>query len=282
MKVIQSLTTLKKTVDALKKKKQSIGFVPTMGFLHEGHLSLVRLSKKENAVTVVSIFVNPLQFGPREDFKRYPRSAARDRGILRKEKADILFKPRGKDFYPKDFETSVSPKNLGKRLCGLSRPTHFAGVATVVLKLVNLVRPDVMYLGQKDYQQCRVLERMVEDLNVPTTIRKVPTVREVDGVAMSSRNGLLTGLERARAPFLYAALRKFVRLVRMGERDAATLKKAMQLTLSEALGGIDYAEIVDAKTLRDMVRLREGDECLAAVAVTFGRTRLIDNILIRV
>lgn len=282
MKIIQSLPAFKRTIDALKRRRKTIGFIPTMGFLHEGHLSLVRRSKKENEITVVSIFVNPLQFGPFEDFKRYPRDLVRDRSLLEKERAELLFVPRAEDLYPADSQTSVSLKVITKPLCGISRPTHFNGVATVVMKLLNLARPDILYLGQKDYQQCRVIEQMIEDLNVPVTVRKVFTKRETDGLAMSSRNSLLSKPERAEASLIYNALQQCAQAVHSGERRAAKLKKDMKRVLTLAsLGFLDYAEIVDAKTLADVVNLKKGDKVLAAVAVYFGETRLIDNILIK-
>jgi len=283
MKVIQSPAKLKTAVAALKKKHKRVGFVPTMGFLHEGHLSIVRRSKKENLATVVSIFVNPLQFGPREDLRNYPRNPAKDASLLGKENVDILFAPTVKDLYPAGFQTAVNVKELSRPLCGVSRPTHFSGVATVVLKLLNLVRPDVLYLGQKDFQQCRVLERMVEDLAVPVRVHRVPTVREPDGLAMSSRNTLLSNQERSQAGVLRRALEIAATLVRSGVRDGKKIKKAMLKILGSAsLGFTDYAEIVDAKSLGSMVKLKKGDRILAAVAVYFGKTRLIDNVLITV
>ena len=195
MKVIRHPRELRNALRSLKKKGRAIGFVPTMGCLHEGHLSLVRRSKNENRATVVSIFVNPLQFGPREDFRRYPRNIARDTALLRKVKADFLFLPDLKEFYPAGFQTLASVKNLSRPLCGVSRPTHFAGVATVVLKLLNTVMPDTIYLGQKDYQQFRILEQMAKDLDFPVRVRMLPIVREPDGLAMSSRNMFLSAAE---------------------------------------------------------------------------------------
>lgn len=254
-----------------------------MGFLHDGHLSLVRRSVKENGLTAASIFVNPLQFGPKEDFRRYPRDLGRDKALLAQAKTDILFLPSAEDFYPNDFQTSVSVASLSRPLCGVSRPKHFAGVATVVLKLLNVVAPDVMYLGQKDFQQCRVLEQMAEDLNLSVTIKRGETVREPDGLAMSSRNTLLSALERAEAPILYQALRQCAEEAKKGERNASKLQKNLKKSLAKArLGRVDYAEIVDAKSLERVVKLPKDKPVLAAVAVYFGRTRLIDNLLIKV
>ena len=249
MKVCRSPQTLKKAVSALRKKNKRIGFVPTMGFLHQGHLSLVRQARKVHGAVVVSIFLNPLQFGPAEDLARYPRNSARDRKLLRQAKADILYLPDRISMYPKDFETTVSVKRLSFPLCGRTRPTHFAGVATVVLKLLNLVGPDFLYLGLKDYQQCRVLSRMVTDLNVPVRIVLAPIVREPDGLAMSSRNINLTADERAQATALYRALRGVRDLiVRQKARDVGSLQKAMRTMIGKEarLGRVDYARIVDA------------------------------------
>jgi len=266
---------------SLKKKGRAIGFVPTMGSLHEGHLSLVRRSKKENQATVVSLFVNPLQFGPREDFWRYPRDVARDTELLRKERADFLFLPHLREFYPAGFQASVSVKNLSQPLCGVSRPTHFAGVATVVLKLLNIVAPDAIYLGQKDYQQFRIVEQMVKDLNFPVRVRMSPIVREPDGLAMSSRNVLLSPSERREAPFLYRALQRGAELAKSGAEDTAKIKKAVREVLKNAPHlKIDYVEIVDAETLAPVVKLKNRRKILIALAVFFGKIRLIDNYLI--
>ena len=281
MKTVQSSAKLKSALFEFKRKKKSIGFVPTMGYLHEGHLSLVRRCRKESKVTVVSIFVNPLQFGPKEDYWRYPRNLARDARLLEREKVDFLFTPTSKEFYPEDFQTSVSVKRLSGPLCGASRPTHFAGVATVVLKLLNVVSPDVMYLGQKDYQQCRVIEQMVKDLDVPARVQIAPIIREPDGLAMSSRNVLLAPAERRQAPFLHRALQRVQELSKAGVRHAEPLKKAVFGILGTAPSAkIDYVEIVDAETLEAVVELKKGRLYVAAAAVFFGKTRLIDNVLI--
>ncbi|MBI4432955.1 MAG: pantoate--beta-alanine ligase [Candidatus Omnitrophica bacterium] len=261
---------------------QSVGFVPTMGCLHEGHLSLVRLAKKENDVVVVSIFVNPLQFGPGEDYKRYPRSMERDRSFLKKAGVNFLLAPSEKNFYAKDFQTSVTVKELATGLCGRSRPTHFGGVATVVLKLLNIVGPDRIYLGQKDYQQFRVVEQMVKDLDVPVQVRMAPIVREKDGLAMSSRNVFLSAQERKDAPLVYRSLLEGKNLVKSGVRDVKRLQKAMRDVLKAAPHArVEYLEIVDAVNLRPMVKFPKAKPVLMAAAVFFGKTRLIDNILIR-
>ena len=283
MLVIRRRQALKKSIRSFKNKKETVGFVPTMGYLHEGHLSLVRRARRENDRVVVSIFVNPLQFGPREDFATYPRDLNRDTKKLRSEKADVLFVPDAARFYPKDFQTSVSVAKLNHSLCGATRPTHFTGVATVVLKLLNLVSPDTLYLGQKDYQQFRVIEQMVKDLNVPVNVRLCPIVREKDGLAMSSRNVHLDAEERAQTASLNRALGLAESLIRRGIRNTEKLKQAMRKELSAASRArIDYAEIVDAESLSPVVQLKNGQKAALAVAVFFSKTRLIDNRLVRV
>lgn len=283
MKVLQDSKALRTALSDFRKNNKRIGFVPTMGYLHEGHLSIMRQAKKENRVVVVSIFVNPLQFGPKEDFWRYPRNLVRDKSLLEKEKIDFLFVPALKQFYGPDFQTAVSVKALSQPLCGVTRPTHFAGVCTVVLKLLNNVMPDTLYLGQKDYQQFRVIEQLVKDLDFPVKVRMAPIVREKDGLAMSSRNVLLSAVEREEATFLCRALQKAEVFVRAGSRDAAKIKKAMRDELKFIRHGReDYLEIVDASTLESVVKLKSGAKILAALAVFFGKTRLIDNTLMTV
>ncbi|HTL71101.1 MAG TPA: pantoate--beta-alanine ligase [Candidatus Eisenbacteria bacterium] len=280
MKVIRSLPALEK---ALTRASRPLGFVPTMGYLHEGHLSLVRLAKKENRSVAASVFVNPMQFGPGEDLDRYPRDFARDRKLLESVGADFLFFPSVKDLYPAGFQTAVTVGELSKPLCGVSRPVHFRGVATVVAKLLNLVRPDTLYLGQKDYQQFRVVEQMVGDLGIPVRVRMGPTVREKDGLAMSSRNVFLKPDERREAAGIHAALAGVARRVREGERGALALKRELRDRLKALKGAkVDYAEIVDARTLGVVVKLQARSRILAAAAVRFGPTRLIDNVLIEV
>ena len=282
MKTVRSGQALRNILEVYRRKGKSIGFVPTMGYLHEGHLSLVRLARRENDLVVASIFVNPLQFGPQEDYKRYPRSERCDAAMLKREKTNILFMPSVREFYPEGFQTQAAVSRLAKPLCGKSRPTHFAGVTTVVLKLLNLVRPQAMWLGQKDYQQVRVLEQMVADLDLPVKVRMAPIVREKDGLAMSSRNVFLDKASRREAAFLYKALRHGRKLVQKGVRDTATLQKAMRAVLQKASHGrVDYLEIVDSRTLERVVKLRSNSKALFALAVFFGKTRLIDNILVR-
>ena len=283
MKFITRASELQKYLEAARDRNQTIGFVPTMGYLHEGHLSLVRRARRENFFVVASIFVNPLQFGPREDLKRYPRDLARDRALLSKEKTDLLFTPTPGEMYPEGFQTTVSVGKIALPLCGAARPGHFAGVATGVLKLLNLVGPDTLYLGQKDYQQCLVIEQMVKELGLPVKVRRGPIVREADGLAMSSRNVFLSLRERREAAHIYRALRTAREGVQDGCREASVIKKAMRRVLKEApRARIDYAEIVDARTLERVVKLKKGARILAALAVFFKHTRLIDNVLIRV
>jgi pantoate--beta-alanine ligase len=280
MKVLRRSQALRKALDPYRNKK--IGLVPTMGALHEGHLSLLRLAKKENDITVASIFVNPLQFGPKEDLRRYPRNFLRDKKLLIKEKTDFLFAPSKKTFYLTDFQTSVSVKCLSEPLCGASRPGHFAGVATVVLKLLNLVRPTALYLGQKDYQQFRVVTQMVKDLDIPVEVRRAPIFREPDGLAMSSRNVFLSETERKEALCLVRALKLARSLTAKGVKDCRRIRREMLAVIKKAPHArLDYAEIVDAATLEPVVKLTKGRKALAALAVFFSKTRLIDNVLIK-
>jgi len=283
MKVLKDPKALRRVLEGLRQRSKRIGFVPTMGFLHEGHLSIVRQAKRENEVVVVSIFVNPLQFGPNEDFERYPQNLARDKKLLEHEKIDFLFTPVLKTFYKPDFQTLVSVKNLSQPLCGATRPTHFGGVCTVVLKLLNNIVPDTLYLGQKDYQQYCVIKQLVKDLDFPTQIKMVSIVREPDGLAMSSRNVFLSSEDRREAVLLYQALKRAEQCVKGGLRDVEKIKKAMRGKLHGLRRGrIDYLEIVDASTLESVVILKNGSRVLAALAVFFNKTRLIDNTLITV
>ena len=279
MRTVRTVAGMKAALAELRAQGRTIGFVPTMGYLHEGHLSLVRECRKSADVTVASIFVNPLQFGPREDFRRYPRDPERDGSALEKEGVDILFLPSDREMYPEGYRTSVEVAGLQERLCGRTRPGHFRGVATVVLKLFNIVRPDWAFFGQKDAQQVVVLRRMAEDLNMDVEIRAMPTVREPDGLAMSSRNSYLSAEERRAALVLFWSLGEARRMFENGERAASRLRECLLTSIaSEPLAELDYAEVVDPDSLEPVERI-EG-EALVALAVYVGKTRLIDNTIL--
>ncbi|WAM33259.1 pantoate--beta-alanine ligase [Caldicellulosiruptor morganii] len=281
MDVIRTIQEMKNVVKNLKNQGKTIGFVPTMGYLHEGHLSLVRRSKSENDITIMSIFVNPIQFGPNEDYDRYPRDFERDRSLAEKEGVDYIFYPSVQEMYPDGFKTVVSVKKITEIMCGRSRPGHFDGVATVVLKLFNIVNPDRAYFGQKDAQQLAVIKQMVKDLNLDIEIVPCPIVREADGLAMSSRNVYLSEQERKSATVLYRALTLAKDLIERGERNTLKLKKVMEdLILNEKHTKIDYIEFVDYETFEIITKI-EG-KVLIALAVFVGTTRLIDNIIVEV
>jgi len=253
-----------------------VGLVPTMGYLHDGHLSLVRAARRENAHVTVSIFVNPAQFAPDEDLARYPRDEARDLALLDAEGVDAVFAPPVEEVYPEGFRTFVTVEGLTARLEGASRPTHFRGVTTVVLKLLRIVEPRRAYFGRKDAQQLAVVRRMVRDLNVPVEIVGMPIVREADGLALSSRNVYLTPEQRAAALVLSRALRLAEELHAAGERDAETLRRRMRtLIAAEPLASIDYVSVADGETLDELDRIDR--PALVSLAVRFGPTRLIDN-----
>lgn len=257
----------------------SVGFVPTMGYLHEGHLSLVRRSKKDNDFTVVSIYVNPTQFGPQEDFARYPRDLPRDLALLEKEGTDIVFAPKDEEMYPQGFSTWVNVERITDRLEGAFRPGHFRGVATVVAKLFNIIEPTRAYFGQKDAQQAVVIKRMVKDLNMNVEIIVMPTIREPNGLAMSSRNVYLNPQERKSALVLYRSLLLAQELYQKGERDAEKIRAAMrELIQKEPLAKIDYISIADPEELDELKVIDR--PALVSLAVRIGTTRLIDNILL--
>lgn len=282
MRIHRNREHLARALDAVRRKNETIGFVPTMGALHQGHLSIVRHAKKENDRVVVSVFVNPLQFGPKEDYRRYPRNLRKDASLLNAENTDWLFAPDAGTLYPDGFQTTVKTGVLARRLCGPHRPGHFDGVATVVLKLLEIVRPDSLYLGQKDYQQFVVLRRMARDLDLGVHVKMAPTVREKDGLAMSSRNAFLSLSERRRAPSILAALRHTAGSLKAGRSAQQALREGLEILRQGHPNRIDYFEIVDAESLEPMVKLKKGGRAVIAAAVYFGRTRLIDNILIEV
>lgn len=274
------LTTTAATRAALEQARArglTVGLVPTMGALHEGHLSLIRKARADGGVVIVSIFVNPTQFGQGEDLRHYPRPLEHDRDLAAAAGADLIFAPSVLEMYPEGYSTWVDLEGLTAGLCGRSRPGHFRGVCTVVTKLLNICRPDRAYFGEKDAQQLVVVTRMARDLNLAVEIVPCPTVREADGLALSSRNARLTAEQRQEAPVLYRALLAARELLHGGERDAAVLDGTVRSVLAEAtLGRIDYVEIVNKADLSPVVTVR--GECLVAVAVWFGDTRLIDNI----
>lgn len=254
-----------------------VGFVPTMGYLHEGHLSLVRRARQDNDNTVASIFVNPTQFGPHEDYRRYPRNPERDLSMLKDVGTDVVFMPTTEEMYPEASETYIDVGSITQRLEGTSRPGHFRGVATVVAKLFNIVQPHRAYFGQKDAQQLVVIQRMVRDLNMDVDIVPMPTVREPDGLAMSSRNTYLNPEERRAATALWRGLRKAQQLFEAGERQTATLRLAVEATIhQEPLAHIEYVSVADAATLEEVATVDR--PALVSLAVRIGQARLIDNI----
>lgn len=256
-----------------------LGFVPTMGYLHEGHLALVRRARAECPSVAVSIFVNPTQFGPREDFARYPRDPERDLALLEKEGVDLVFMPEAEEMYPPGFDTWVEVGTITRRLEGRARPGHFRGVATVVCKLFNIVQPRRAYFGEKDAQQLRVVRKMVRDLNLPVEIVPVPTVREPDGLALSSRNVYLSPEERQQALALSAALRLAQELVARGERRASVIRARMRRRIrQEPDARIDYVSVADAETLEELAVVDR--PALVSLAVRIGTTRLIDNVVV--
>jgi pantoate--beta-alanine ligase len=281
VEVEASIEGVRRAVARARAEGRSVGLVPTMGALHAGHASLVRSARQETGFVVVPIFVNPTQFGPAEDLARYPRPLAQDLVACDEAGADLVFTPEAATMYPDGFRTYVEVRGLEDILCGASRPGHFRGVATVVLKLFNIVGPDVAYFGQKDAQQARLLRQMVRDLDVPVRIRVCPIVREADGLAMSSRNRYLDADERRHARVLYLSLEEARGLIEHGERDAARVRQAMVSRIQATPGAtMDYVAVVDAESLQPLDRLR--GEVLLAVAVKFGATRLIDNCLVSV
>ena len=276
MKVIE-------TIDEMRAERSrihgSVGFVPTMGYLHEGHLALVRQARAENITVIVSIFVNPSQFGPEEDFEAYPRDTERDLHLLEKENVSLVFMPGAGEMYPQGYSTWVDGEKVSEELEGEARPGHFRGVATVVCKLFNIVQPDRAYFGQKDAQQLVVIKKMASDLNMGLEVVAVPTVREPDGLAMSSRNTYLTKEERQAAAVLWKALCLARGQWSNGENDAAVLRREMiSLIQREPFANIDYVSVADPDTLEELDTV--GDRALVSLAVRIGKTRLIDNTIL--
>jgi len=282
MELIRSIEKMTARSRKALEQKKKIGFVPTMGSLHAGHLSLVRRAKKECDLVVVSIFVNPSQFGPKEDFAAYPRNLKEDSRLLETVKADILFYPQAAAVYPANYRTYVQIEGrLTNKLCGFYRPEHFKGVTTIVAKLFNMVLPHRAYFGQKDAQQCVVLKKMAAELNFPVKVITLPTVREKDGLALSSRNKYLSPEERRQAPVLYQALRLAKKMIERGERNIFKVEKVMKNHLASIKNlKIQYASVVDGETL-ESGKIVSGN-ILIAIAAILGKTRLIDNLILKV
>ena len=277
MRIISSPNQIQKTCLALKRRGKTIAIVPTMGFLHEGHLALVRKAREVSDIVVMTIFVNPTQFGPKEAFSKYPRDTKGDLAKARRAGVDFVFLPNVRSIYPADYETYVEVTRATRGLCGKSRPVHFRGVTTIVCKLFNIVQPDFAIFGLKDFQQCAVIKRMVKDLNLPIQVIGVPTVREKDGLAMSSRNVYLNPSERKAALVLSLSLRQIASEVQKGTRNLAALKRQLvTLIRRELLTRIDYVEVMDSETMQPLKKYRPR-KTLFAVAVFIGKTRLIDN-----
>ena len=276
MKLINSIQEMK----SLRRNiRGTLGFVPTMGYLHEGHISLVQQSVKDNDTTAVSIYVNPTQFGPNEDFQAYPRDLERDLKLLEKAHTDIVFFPSNTEMYPDDYCTWIDVEKITARLEGEIRPGHFRGVATIVTKLFNIVQPDKAYFGQKDAQQALVIQRMTKDLNMNLDVIIMPTLREKDGLAMSSRNTYLNPEERKAATILYKALSLAIQLKEQGENGTSDIKNKMErLIITEPLVKIEYISIADTQTLEELSSL--APRSLVSMAVRIGKTRLIDNLII--
>ncbi|MBU3958709.1 MAG: pantoate--beta-alanine ligase [Candidatus Omnitrophica bacterium] len=281
MRIIRSKKEMSAISRQIRRQEKTLGFVPTMGALHQGHLSLIQRAREETDFLVVSIFLNPIQFGPEEDFKRYPRVFKRDARLCRREGADVVFYPKADDMYPADFKTSVSVSELSQVLCGRFRPGHFQGVATVVAKLFNIVSPDIAYFGQKDAQQAIIIKKMAWDLNMPVKIKVVSTVRQNDGLALSSRNIYLKPKERKDATVLYQALNLARHLIKQGNVSARDIVRRMkQLINKKKTAVVQYISIVDLKDLRPVDKIK--GKVLIALAVWVGKTRLIDNIIVNV
>jgi pantoate--beta-alanine ligase len=280
MRIIEQICEMQSWSETERCHRQRLGLVATMGFLHEGHLSLVRDAKRRSDKVVVSIFVNPAQFTPQEDFASYPRDFERDRQLLEKEGIDVLFHPSVAEIYPEGYQTCVEVEKLGGLLCGMFRPGHFRGVATIVAKLFNIVRPHLATFGCKDYQQLQIVRRLVRDLNLPIEIIAHPTVREPDGLAMSSRNAYLDPQERQAALCLSRSLRLAEALARQGERRAKIILDRVTGELQkESLARIDYVSLIDAESLQDMDQLER--PAVLALAVRIGKARLIDNQILK-
>ena len=280
MKVITTIRELQQVIQRTKKQQNTIGFVPTMGFLHEGHCALLKQARNENDIVVLSIFVNPLQFGPTEDLDRYPRDFDQDQKVAEKIGVDYLFHPSVSEMYPYEPSVTLTVSKRTDVLCGASRPGHFDGVATVLTKLFHIVQPDKVYFGKKDAQQVAVVHGLVTDFNFPLEIVTVDTVREEDGLAKSSRNVYLTAEERVQAPTLYQSLQKAVEMIHEGETDSNKLISSIENRIvTETSGEIDYISILSYPQLEKVEQITEND-IIIAIAVKFSKARLIDNIIL--
>ena len=281
MNSVTDINKVKRIIKEYRKKSKTIGFIPTMGALHQGHLSLVKKAKSDCDLVVVSIFVNPLQFSKGEDYKVYPRNILKDKALLRQLGVDMLFYPKSADIYSSGFSTNVEESVLSKVLCGKSRPGHFRGVCTILTKLFNIIEPDKVYFGQKDYQQVLIIKKIVADLNFPIKICILPTVREDSGLAMSSRNRYLTNSQKKQSLCLSKALILAKNLIRNGERSPAkAIARIKSIVKSEKSARIDYIEILNAKNLTKLKTIR--GHVLIALAIYIGQVRLIDNIVLNV
>jgi pantoate--beta-alanine ligase len=280
MKVAKTIKSVRLAVKRARKSVRTIGFVPTMGALHEGHISLIKRSVKNRDFVVVSIFVNPTQFGPKEDFSKYPRPIRADLTICKEQGVDVVFIPSAKEMYSETNFTCVDVEKLSEPMCGKFRPGHFRGVATVCAKLFNIVGPDFVYFGQKDAQQAAIIKRMVADLNFPLKIVVCPTVRAADGLALSSRNQYLSAEERKDATCIYRALKTSEEMLKAGARSPKTIISRIRKVISASakVTSIDYISIVDAEGLQEVRRIK--GKLLIAVAIRMGKTRLIDNIIV--
>jgi pantoate--beta-alanine ligase len=280
MQIIEKTEEMRKWSDGERREGRTIAFVPTMGFLHRGHLALVRAARQYGERRVVSIFVNPSQFAPHEDFAGYPRDLARDLDLLRNEAVEVVFHPSVEEMYPGGFDTHIRVEGLSERLCGAFRPGHFQGVTTVVAKLFNIVQPHTAILGCKDFQQLQVIRRMVKDLSLPVQIVGYPTVREADGLAMSSRNAYLNPAERSAALCLSRSLCRAECMVKRGERRAGPILERVRSEIAaEPLARLEYASVVDPETLVEIEEL--GERAVLALAVWIGKARLIDNVMLQ-
>ena len=279
MRMIETIAGIRSFVAACRQKGKTVGFVPTMGAFHEGHLSLMREARRRNDAVIVSIFVNPLQFSAGEDYDRYPRRLDQDSRLAEAEGVDVIFSPSVAEMYPKGFDSFVDQTDLPAKLCGAFRPGHFRGVMTIVTKLFNMVKPDAAYFGQKDYQQVLIIRRTTTDLNLDVDVRLLPTVREEDGVAMSSRNAYLGPKQRKDATCLHRALRRAEDLVAAGESSAAKVAGEMKRLIHRVKGTrIEYIAIVNSDTLEPVKEIK--GRTLIALAVRIGKARLIDNALV--